>query len=55
MCAGRLQPVAGQPGHEAPGQGAMASAINEALILTGFFVTSSGAKHGLIVRPFWLS
>jgi len=48
---GQFQTVADPAGSDAPGQGTVITATNDQLTLTGFYITSSGADHGLIAHP----
>jgi hypothetical protein len=43
--------VVGPAGGDAPGQGTVITATNDQLTLAGFYITSSGADHGLIAHP----
>src|SRR5215471_557517 len=48
---GQFQTAADPAGSDAPGQGTVITATNDQLTLTGFYITSSGADHGLIAHP----
>src|SRR5262252_330788 len=48
---GRFLAVADPAGSDAPGQGTVITATNDQLTLTGFYITSSGADHGLLAHP----
>src|SRR5215469_15408985 len=48
---GQFQTVADPAGGGAPGQGTVITATNDQLTLTGFYITSSGADHGLLAHP----
>src|SRR5215470_4243367 len=47
----QFQTVADPAGSDAPGQGTVITATNDQLTLTGFYITSSGAEHGLLAHP----
>src|SRR5215469_12731351 len=48
---GRFLAVADPAGSDAPGQGTVITATNDQLTLTGFYITSNGAEHGLLAHP----
>jgi hypothetical protein len=48
---GRFLAVADPAGSDALGQGTVITATNDQLTLTGFYITSNGADHGLLAHP----
>ena len=48
---GQFLTVADPVGSDAPGQGTVITAANDQLTLTGFYITSNGADHGLLAHP----
>jgi len=48
---GRFLAVADPAGSDAPGRGTVITATNDQLTLAGFYITSSGADHGLLAHP----
>jgi hypothetical protein len=48
---GNFLRVADPAGNDAPSQGTVITATNDQLVLSGFYITSSGADHGLLAYP----